>query len=152
MTQELPVTFAPIGIVKNSFAEPSDPKTIRNSASTLIIYEKYLEALAGLENFRHILVVFYFHKSRGYDMKVHPMGDKSIPKRGLFATRTPMRPNPLGVTVVEVQEIMGNKIIVTGLDALNESPILDIKPYEEHFDTPAGVEAERYPDYSPSDG
>lgn len=145
-------TFIPIGVVHSDFGEPADPKTARCSLSTLEIYEKYLLALSGIEKYRFIFVIYHIHRALGYDLLVHPMGDESIPKRGLFATRTPRRPNPIGLTVVEVLNVEGNKITVTGLDALDESPILDIKPYEEHFDSPKGVEAERDPDYRPTDG
>ncbi|HNT71489.1 MAG: tRNA (N6-threonylcarbamoyladenosine(37)-N6)-methyltransferase TrmO [Methanothrix sp.] len=147
-----PVIFTPIGVVHCDFGEPADPKTMRNSLSTLEIDEKYREALAGIENYRHLFVIYYIHRALGYDLMVHPMGDESIPKRGLFATRTPRRPNPIGLTVVEVLNVEGMKITVTGLDALDGSPILDIKPYEEHYDSPRGVEAERDPGYSPKDG
>jgi len=147
-----PVTFTPIGVVHCDFGEPSDPKTMRNSLSVLEIDEKYAEGLEGIEKFRHIFVIYHIHRALGYDLKVHPMGDRSIPMRGLFATRTPRRPNPIGLTVVEVLNVEGNKITVTGLDALDKSPILDIKPYEEHFDSPKGVEAEKDPKYRPLDG
>ncbi|MHC1630879.1 MAG: tRNA (N6-threonylcarbamoyladenosine(37)-N6)-methyltransferase TrmO [Methanotrichaceae archaeon] len=151
-THRKPVTFDPIGVVKTSFTEPLNPKDIRNSASILVIDKKYQEALEGLKKFSHILVIYYIHKAKGYDLKVHPMGDISISQRGLFATRSPRRPNHIGVTVAKLLDIKKNEIKVTGLDALNESPILDIKPYEDHFDAPAGVAAERDPRYSPNDG
>ena len=79
------------------------------------------------------------------------MGDYSIPERGVLATRSPCRPNPIGITVAEILTIEGNKIRVTGLDALNGTPILDIKPYEEHFDSPVGIERERDSGYRPRD-
>jgi tRNA (Thr-GGU) A37 N-methylase len=69
----------------------------------------------------------------------------------VLATRSPCRPNPIGVTVAEIILVQGNTIRVTGLDALNETPILDIKPYEEHFDAPDGIERERDPNYKPVD-
>jgi tRNA (Thr-GGU) A37 N-methylase len=78
------------------------------------------------------------------------MGDKSIPERGVLATRSPCRPNPIGITVAEILSLKGNLIRVTGLDALNGTPILDIKPYEEHFDTHLGIEKERDPSFKPS--
>lgn len=146
------VTFNPIGVVHCDFGEPADPKTMRNSLSIIEIDERYLEALQGIEKYSHIFVIYYIHRALGYDLLVHPMGDESIPKRGLFATRTPRRPNPIGLTVVEVLNVEGKTITVTGLDALDGSPILDIKPYEEHFDSPWGVEAERDPGYRPKDG
>jgi tRNA (Thr-GGU) A37 N-methylase len=71
------------------------------------------------------------------------MGDKSIPERGVLATRSPCRPNPIGITLVKLLSVDGTILDVAGLDALNESPLLDIKPYEEHFDSPVGIEWEK---------
>jgi len=141
--------YHPIGVVENDFQKPDDPKKIRNSASFLVIEERYLPALEGLERFRYLIVIYHLDRSPGYRDKVHPMGDLSLPKRGVLATRSPCRPNPLGITVVEVLEVTGNKILVTGLDALHGTPILDIKPYEEHFDSPLGLQRERDPCYRP---
>jgi tRNA-Thr(GGU) m(6)t(6)A37 methyltransferase TsaA len=145
------VVYAPIGVVASSFDEPGDPKTMRNAESTLILDEKYAGALDGLNRFRFILVVYHIDRSPGYRERVHPMGDQSIPERGVLATRSPCRPNPIGITLAEILTIEGNKIRVTGLDALNGTPILDIKPYEEHFDSPVGIERKRDSGYKPSD-
>ena len=103
--------------------------------------------MEGLESFKHLIVVYHFSKVQGYLEKVHPMGDQSLPKRGVLATRSPYRPNPLGITLVEVLGIKGTTIEVTGLDALNDTPIIDIKPYEEHFDSPLGLQKEKDPGY-----
>ena len=141
------VVFTPIGFVTSNFNEPVDPKTLRNSESVLILDEKYIGALDGLDRYKHLLVIYYFHRSKGYCERVHPMGDKSIPDRGVLATRSPCRPNPIGVTVAEILSVKGNMIRVTGLDALNGTPILDIKPYEEHFDSHVGIEKEHDPSF-----
>jgi len=154
MPPEMPnrnVVFTPIGFVVNSFNERGDPKILRNSESTLILDEKYIGALDGLDRFKYLLIIFYFDRAEGYQERVHPMGDKSIPERGVLATRSPCRPNPIGVTVAEILSVQGNTIRVTGLDALNGTPILDIKPYEEHFDSPVGIEKERDPSFNPID-
>lgn len=145
------VVLTPIGFVVNSFNERGDPKALRNSESTLVLDEKYAGALDGLDRFKYLLVIFYFDRSEGYRERVHPMGDKSIPERGVLATRSPCRPNPIGVTVAEILSLQGNIIRVTGLDALNGTPILDIKPYEEHFDSPLGIKRERDPSFNPID-
>lgn len=143
------VVYSPIGIVASSFDEPGDPKSMRNSQSILVIDEKYTGALDGLDRYKFLLVIYHIDRSPGYRERVHPMGDQSIPQRGVLATRSPCRPNPIGVTVAEMLSIERNKIRVTGLDALDKTPILDIKPYEEHFDSPAGIEMERDPGYRP---
>ena len=150
-TQPEKVGYAPIGVVASSFNEPGDPKAMRNAESTLILDEKYVVAMDGLDRYKFILVIYHIDRSPGYLERVHPMGDQSIPERGVLATRSPCRPSPIGITVAEILKIEGNRIKVTGLDALNETPILDIKPYEEHFDSPVGIEMERGPGYRPRD-
>ncbi len=146
------IVYSPIGVVHNSFNDPGDPKTMRNAESVLILDEKYKGTLEGLDKFRYLLIIYHIDRSPGYRVRVHPMGDRSIPKRGVLATRSPCRPNPIGVTVAEILSINGNEIRVTGLDALNKTPIVDIKPYEDHFDSPAGIVRERDPNYDPSEG
>src|SRR5512139_2926100 len=113
------VVFEPIGFVSNSFNEPGDVKALRNSESLLILDEKYIGAMDGLERYKYLLVIFQFHRAAGYREEVHPMGDRSIPERGVLATRSPCRPNPIGVTVAELLSVQGNAVRVTGLDALN---------------------------------
>lgn len=138
MSPETPyekVVFTPIGIVTSSFSEPGDPRILRNAESILILDEKYTGALDGLDKYRYLLVIYHLHRSQGYRERVHPMGDLSVPERGVLATRSPCRPNPIGITVARILSVKGNTIRVIGLDALNGTPILDIKPYEQHFDS-----------------
>lgn len=130
------IVYKPIGFVMGSFREPDDPERIRASESLLVLDEKYIAALDGIEDFRYLVVIYHIHRSPGYKAKVHPRGDRSIPERGVFLTRSPCRPNPIGMTLVEVLEVNGNRIKVRGLDALDKTPILDIKPYEASFDSP----------------
>ncbi len=100
-----------------------------------LVFEKHL--LPGLENldhFKHIWVIFGFHRKRGHSLKVHPMHDPSRPLVGVFATRSPKRPNRLGLTLVELVRVKGNVVTVRGLDAYDGSPVYDLKPYEEEID------------------
>ena len=85
--------------------------------------------LKGLEPGRQVMVVFHFHRAPGqYDLCQHPRGDSSRPRRGVFALCSPHRPNPIGVTVVDLVAIEGNVLRVRGLDAINDTPVLDLKP------------------------
>jgi len=145
------VIYHPIGVVENDSVDAGSPKQMRNAPSRLILDKKYIPALQGLELFKYALVVYHLHKSQGYREKVHPMGDISIPMRGVLATRSPFRPNPLAVTLVKILNVSENVVLVCGLDALHGTPVLDIKPYEEHFDSPQGIEWEKDPDYRPED-
>lgn len=120
--------FRAIGHVENEFDEPAAPDDIRAVESRLIINPSLIEGLQGLEPGQQIMVVFYFHRSEGFDLLQHPRGDPSRPKRGVFALRSSRRPNPIGVTVVELVSIDGNMLRVRGLDAIDGTPVLDLKP------------------------
>jgi len=117
-----------IGHVENEFDEPAVPDQIRSAEVRIIIDPSLVEGLIGLEPGQKITVIFYFHRSEGCDLLQHPRGDQSQPKRGVFALRSPRRPNPIGVTVVELVCIEGNVLHVRGLDAINGTPVLDLKP------------------------
>jgi tRNA-Thr(GGU) m(6)t(6)A37 methyltransferase TsaA len=96
------------------------------------IYPEYADGLKDLRNYKHIIVLFLFDKIRGYDLNV--LTPHSEERKGLFATRAPRRPNPIGLSVVEVLEIAGNTIRIRGVDMLDETPLLDIKPYIPEID------------------
>jgi tRNA (Thr-GGU) A37 N-methylase len=83
--EELEIVYKSIGVIRNNFRKPDDPKEIRNSQSQLIISEKYLPALEGIKRYRYLLVVYHIDRSPGYRERVHPMGDQTIPERGVLA-------------------------------------------------------------------
>jgi len=122
------ITFTPIGRVENSFTSPAPPEQIRQVESRLVIEPELALGLTGLEQGQQIVVVFYFHLSHGYELLQHPRGDPTQPKRGVFALRSPRRPNPIGVSTVELVTVEDNVLRMRGLDALDGSPVLDIKP------------------------
>lgn len=131
------IVLAPIGYVKREAADAGLSGEQLRARSTRIVLDPALrEGLLGLEPGTDVLVLFYLHQSRGYDLQLHPRGDPNRPLRGVFATRSPRRPNPIGVTSVRVQRIQDNVLEVVGLDALDGSPVLDIKVHAEDFDTP----------------
>jgi tRNA-Thr(GGU) m(6)t(6)A37 methyltransferase TsaA len=123
-----PIAFRPIGIVENAFDEPVAPEQIRAAESRLVIDPALVEGLQGLEAGESIMVVFHFHRSQGYVLRQHPRDDQSRPARGVFALRSPRRPNPIGVSVVDLLAVEGNVLRVRGLDAIHGTPILDLKP------------------------
>jgi len=123
------IVFRPIGHVENDFTHPAPPWEIRARESRLIVDEEFAEGLEGLQAGDKLTVVFHFHLSRGYELLQHPRGDRSRPKRGVFALCSPYRPNPIGVTFVQLVRREGRVLVVRGLDALNGTPLLDIKPF-----------------------
>ncbi len=122
------ITYRPIGHVENSFDEPAAPDVIASAESRIILHPTLAEGLEGVEEGQQLMVIFHFHRSSGYELRQHPGGDTSRPRRGVFALRGPHRPNPIGVTVVEVLAVEGNTLRVRGLDAINGTPVLDLKP------------------------
>jgi tRNA-Thr(GGU) m(6)t(6)A37 methyltransferase TsaA len=108
-----------------------------NNTARIEIHERYAEALDGIEDFSHLIILYWFHerddrKNRKV-LKVRPRGSEKIV--GVFASRSPSRPNPIGICVVEYEGRDGNIIKVRGLDAIEGSPVLDIKPYQPSTDS-----------------
>ena len=131
------ITLTPIGYVeRDERDEGLSGDELRTRPARIVLGPALTDGLLGLEPGSHIVVLFYCHRSTGYDLQVHPRGDPSRPLRGVFAVRSPRRPNPIGVTTARVQRVEGNVLEVVGLDALNGSPVLDIKGYSSFFDTP----------------
>lgn len=109
-----------------------DNKDVRNREATcqIVIRKDLTDALTGIDDFSHIFVIFYMHqiKKDKTTLKVHPRGRADLPLLGFFATRTPLRPNPIGLTLVELIQRKGNILEVKGLDAFDKTPVLDLKP------------------------
>jgi tRNA-Thr(GGU) m(6)t(6)A37 methyltransferase TsaA len=105
----------------------------RTGVSEIILHEDLAEALEGIESFSHLFVIFWMHEISDEERmtkKIHPRGRMDMPLVGIYATRTPHRRNPIGLTLVELLKVRGNILTVRGLDAFNGTPILDIKPFD----------------------
>jgi len=115
------ITLRPIGVAY---------RTDEENVMRIEVYTEYTEALDGIEKLTHINVLYWMHRLTENDrgkLKVHPRGDMDRPLTGVFATRSPVRPNPIGLTCVELLKREGNVLFVKGLDALDGSPVIDIK-------------------------
>jgi tRNA-Thr(GGU) m(6)t(6)A37 methyltransferase TsaA len=126
----------PIGTVKSPVMEGVDSDWGKVE-SEIQIKEEYAAGLTGLDAFSHIIVVFEMHKSSfsaGSDLVRRPQGREDMPLTGIFAQRAKHRPNPIGVTSVRLLGVAGNILKVRGLDAIDGTPVLDIKPYFPQFD------------------
>jgi tRNA-Thr(GGU) m(6)t(6)A37 methyltransferase TsaA len=142
------ITLTPIGVVKCPVTEMSRGNWA-SIDSEIHMEPEYVRGLNGLEGFSHVIVVFYLHQIGGFDPRTQllrrPRGMENVHEVGVFAQRTKYRPNPIGVTAVELRGIAGNVLAVRGLDALDGTPVVDIKPYIPAFDrvaeprTPAWV-------------
>jgi tRNA-Thr(GGU) m(6)t(6)A37 methyltransferase TsaA len=124
-----------IGVVRNDVKEPTHEDS-NEVISEIVIDSSLIEALDDLEKFSHIIVLYWIHRSRRpAPMKVHPRGNRERALMGVFATRSPSRPNPIGKATVSLLERKGNILKVRGLDAIDGSPVLDIKPYIPGYDS-----------------
>jgi tRNA-Thr(GGU) m(6)t(6)A37 methyltransferase TsaA len=127
----------PIGTVKCAVNEMSQGNWA-NVDSEIHLSPEFAPGLQGLEGFSHVLVVFFLDRAQGFDLKKQllrrPRGMEDLQELGVFAQRTKFRPNPIGVTAAKLVGIEGNIVRVRGLDALDGTPVLDIKPYMPAFD------------------
>ena len=125
-----------IGIIHTPFQQaagtPIQPAAAGQAEGRIEIFPEYQAALADLEGFERIWLLYWFDRVSGVQLQVKPFMDTHT--RGLFSTRAPCRPNPIGISCVEVKKIEANNITVLGIDVLDRTPLLDIKPYVPQFD------------------
>lgn len=130
------ITFRPIGVIRSGFKQargtPIQAGAARSTGAYIEVREEFLEGLDDLDGFSYIILLYYFHLTKGYSLKVMPFLDDK--ERGVFATRAPGRPNPIGFAVVELSGINGNQVHFRGNDMIDGTPVLDIKPYVPGFD------------------
>ncbi|GIU16667.1 tRNA (N6-threonylcarbamoyladenosine(37)-N6)-methyltransferase TrmO [Shewanella glacialipiscicola] len=130
------INFSAIGFVESEYNDianmPIQGCKVANNQGVLVIDAEFTEGLADLHEFSHLYVLFHLHRCNDYTLKVKPFLDNQL--RGIFATRSPKRPNPIGLSIVEIERIEDNRIYVKGIDILNQTPIIDIKPYIQAFD------------------
>lgn len=128
-------SFKQIGTIHTRYESPEDmPIQLKGSDTkgTIVLSDEYIEGLDSIELFSHLILLYSFHKVNDTKLKVKPFLDSQ--ERGIFATRTPVRPNHIGLSVVRLIEVKGNKLFVDNIDILNGTPLLDIKPYVPEFD------------------
>ncbi len=129
--------FRPIGIIFTPFQEskgtPIQPQGGEGISGTVRLFQEYSEGLRDLEGFSHIILIYYFHRTQGYSLLVKPFMDEV--SRGVFATRAPARPNPIGLSVVRLEKVEGSTLHIRDVDILDGTPLLDIKPFVPAFDS-----------------
>ena len=137
------IKIKPIGFVKNNIKEPRFGD-FANEISEIIVDEKFTEALDGIDDYSHVIIVYWMDKVKDYVIKHQPQGNPNVPIVGIFACRCPRRPNPIAITTVKLVGHKENKIIVKGLDVIDGTPVIDIKPYWPQYDK---VEDGKIPDW-----
>jgi tRNA-Thr(GGU) m(6)t(6)A37 methyltransferase TsaA len=130
------IRYSPIGVVCSPFKDvkgmPIQAAAAKGTEGTVEVNPQYEEGLKDLEGFSHIILLYHFHHSKGYDLNVQPFMDDNM--RGVFATRAPQRPNAIGISVVRLVRVQGCTISVEDIDIIDGTPLLDIKPYVPAFD------------------
>ncbi|KPL02580.1 MAG: tRNA-Thr(GGU) m(6)t(6)A37 methyltransferase TsaA [candidate division Zixibacteria bacterium SM23_73_2] len=128
-------------IIHSPFKEtqgvPIQPKAGKDVKGTVEVFPQYAQGLSDLEGFSHIVLIYHFHLSRGFSLEVKPYLDEKL--RGVFATRAPSRPNPVGISVVRLLKREKEKLFIQNIDIVDGTPLLDIKPYVPEFDKPEKI-------------
>jgi len=135
------IEYKPIGVVHSPFSvqegTPIQPSRSNGARATVEVFPEFVEGLSDLDGFSHIILLCHLHRSTGWRPKVVPFLDTE--PRGLFATRAPCRPNPIGLSVVTLLAVEGNVLSVENIDLLDGIPVLDIKPFVGEFDDRSNV-------------
>ncbi len=137
------IEMNPIGIIHTPFRQlegmPIQPAGAAEVKGTVEVFEKFRAGLKDLDGFSHIILLYIFHRSQGFELEVVPYMDTQ--PRGLFATRAPKRPNPIGLSTVQLDRIENGRLHVRNTDIVDGTPLLDIKPYVPEFDNYARIRA-----------
>jgi len=135
MYLDMELSLHPIGLIHSPFRDQGETpiqSAFSQAEGTVEVYPEYVAGLQDIEGFSHIILLYWFHRSDGYRLVVKPFMDQV--ERGLFSIRYPARPNPIGISIVELVRREGNQLHVQGLDVLDGTPLLDIKPFVPRFD------------------
>lgn len=131
------IEFRSIGVIRTPFTAttgmPIQPAGVAGVKGTVEVFEQYRSGLKDVDGFSHIILLYCFYRSQGFKLRVVPFMDTQ--ERGLFATRAPTRPNPIGISVVELNSVQDGVLHVRNVDILDGTPLLDIKPYVPEFDS-----------------
>ena len=130
------IKYRPIGVIHSPFKEPPgtpiQPAAALGVEGSVRIFPEYAEGLKDIEGFSHILLLYHFHLIKGFSLKTKSFIDNRL--HGVFATRAPARPNPIGISVVRLARVEGELLHILDVDIVDGSPLLDIKPYVSEFD------------------
>ena len=130
------INLSPIAFVRSKFETNTPAEEMRLETSQIVVEPEFAAGLLGLEPGTDLLVIFHFHRIEPdeIELQLHPRHNPANPRRGVFATRSQFRPNRLGLTVAHIEAVAGNVITVSGLDAQDGTPVLDLKPFVPYFD------------------
>ena len=132
-----PITYKPIGVIHTPFKDirgmPIQPMGAKGIQGIVQVEPEYVQGMQDLEGFSHLILIYHFHLSEGYSLRVKPFMDDVL--HGVFATRAPKRPNPIGISIVRLNKVEGGTLHIEDVDIVDGTPLLDIKPYVPVFDS-----------------
>jgi tRNA-Thr(GGU) m(6)t(6)A37 methyltransferase TsaA len=135
------ITYHPIGTIHTPHTTregmPIQPTGAKGVRGTIDIFPEYAEGVVDLDGFSHIILLYHLHKSSNYQLTVTPFLDTR--PHGVFATRAPKRPNPIGLSIIKLIKVEENTLTIEDVDILDGTPLLDIKPYVPEFDSPEDI-------------
>ncbi|MCX8202147.1 MAG: tRNA (N6-threonylcarbamoyladenosine(37)-N6)-methyltransferase TrmO [Candidatus Caldarchaeum sp.] len=138
------IVLRPVGVVRHGMPFDKSVEWDRwRNPSTIEVFPEYGDGLRGLEEYSHVFVLFFLHLEKRVELLIRPRGRPDMPVVGIFASRSPVRPNPVGLAVCRLVEVSGNIVRVLGLDAYTGTPVIDIKPYD-YYDV---VEKPKVPEW-----
>ena len=135
------IVYEPIGVIQTPFKDPAgmpiQPAGAEGVTGTVTVFPEFVAGLKDLSGFSHLILIYHFHRSKGFSHNVVPFLDTT--PRGVFATRAPRRPNAIGLSIVRLLSVSGGELAVANVDILDDTPLLDIKPYVPAFDAQRDV-------------
>jgi tRNA-Thr(GGU) m(6)t(6)A37 methyltransferase TsaA len=135
------VKYKPIGVIHSPFKDrtgiPHQAARAPEITAKIEIFEEYIDGLSDLDGFSHIIVIFHLHLIQKGSLRAHPPSDNK--ERGVFATRSPSRPNPIGISIVRLESIDRNILSISRVDMVDGTPVLDIKPYIPDLNPKKGI-------------
>jgi tRNA-Thr(GGU) m(6)t(6)A37 methyltransferase TsaA len=138
-----PIIIEPIGIIYTPHRKiegmPVQPSGAAGFTGKAVLKKEYADGLADLEEFSHVTLVYHFHQTQGYLLRLIPFMD--VKPHGVFATRAPKRPNHIGLSTVRVLSVEDGAIVFDGADMLDGTPLIDVKPYYPSYDSPANTKS-----------
>jgi tRNA-Thr(GGU) m(6)t(6)A37 methyltransferase TsaA len=130
------IEYKPIGIIRSPFKDikgmPIQPTGAKDVKGKVVIEPEYIGGLKDIGGFSHIILIYHFHLSKGFSLEVKPFMDDKL--HGVFATRAPRRPNPIGLSIVRLVRVEGRILHIEDVDIVDGTPLLDIKPFVPKFD------------------
>jgi tRNA-Thr(GGU) m(6)t(6)A37 methyltransferase TsaA len=141
--RNITVAYAPIGIIRSPHTSlegmPIQPSGAKGIQGAVELFPEFQDGLKDLDGFSHIILLYHFHQSNGYSLSVVPFLDTQ--RRGVFATRAPKRPNPIGLSTVKLKKIEGSVLYIENVDVLDGTPLIDIKPFVPDFEGQTDIRA-----------